>query len=178
MRRDRIADSADLWDIARSVIMAGFTEDQGIRYLSKKKIIIPELQETILFSIDQDGSNPTRGASWKRDKDYMADAAAATSAPKRDDCKEYILHSLDDAGGSMKTKDLEEQAKEAGYSYITFRRAKDDLKKNGDIKYLPLDSEKKKTWYIEKLNFQKRRKILQAHLTANPVRNTKLDQMK
>lgn len=35
--RDRIADSADLWDIARSVLMAGFTEDQGIRYLSNEK---------------------------------------------------------------------------------------------------------------------------------------------
>lgn len=87
------------------------------------------MQETILFSIDQDGLIQREGTSWKRDKDYMADAAAATSAPKRDDCKEYILHALDDAGGSMKTKDLEEQAKEAGYSYRTTRRAKDDLKK-------------------------------------------------
>lgn len=83
----------------------------------------------------------------------MADAEAATSAPKRDDCKEYILHSLDDAGGSMKTKDLEEQAKESGYSYITFRRAKDDLKKNGDIKYFATGFSKEKTWYIEKVKF-------------------------
>lgn len=151
--RDRIADSADLWDIARSVIMAGFTEDQGIRYLSNEKNNYTELQETILFSIDQDGLIQREGASWKRDKDYMADAAAATSAPKRDDCKEYILHSLDDAGGSMKTKDLEEQAKESGYSYITFRRAKDDLKKNGDIKYFATGFSKEKTWYIEKVKF-------------------------
>ena len=35
--RDRIADSADLWDISRSVMMAGFTEDQGVRYLSNEK---------------------------------------------------------------------------------------------------------------------------------------------
>ena len=151
--RDRIADSADLWDIARSVIMAGFTEDQGIRYLSNEKNNYTELQETILFSIDQDGLIQHKGTSWKRDKDYMADAAAATSAPKRDDCKEYILHALDDAGGSMKTKDLEEQAKEAGYSYRTTRRAKDDLKKNGDIKYFQTGSAKEKTWYIEKVKF-------------------------
>lgn len=151
--RDRIADSADLWDIARSVIMAGFTEDQGIRYLSNEKNNYTELQETILFSIDQDGLIQREGTSWKRDKDYMADAAVATSAPKRDDCKEYILHALDEAGGSMKTKDLEEQAKEAGYSYRTTRRAKDDLKKNGDIKYFQTGSAKEKTWYIEKVKF-------------------------
>ena len=30
--RDRIADSADLWDIARSVMMAGYTVEQGICY--------------------------------------------------------------------------------------------------------------------------------------------------
>ncbi len=151
--RDRIADSADLWDIARSVIMAGFTEDQGIRYLSNEKNNYTELQETILFSIDQDGLIQREGTSWKRDKDYMADAAAATSAPKRDDCKEYILHALDEAGGSMKTKDLEEQAKEAGYSYRTTRRAKDDLKKNGDIKYFSTGFSKEKTWHIEKVRF-------------------------
>ena len=151
--RDRIADSADLWDIARSVIMAGFTEDQGIRYLSNEKNNYTELQETILFSIDQDGLIQREGTSWKRDKDYMADAAAATSAPKRDDCKEYILHALDDAGGSMKTKDLEEQANEAGYSYITIRRAKDSLKKNGDIRYFQTGSAKEKTWHIEKVKF-------------------------
>lgn len=47
--RDRIADSADLWDIARSVFMVGFTEDQGVRYLSNEKNNYAELQETVLF---------------------------------------------------------------------------------------------------------------------------------
>lgn len=51
--RDRIADSADLWDIARSVIMAGYTETQDIRYLSNEKNNYAPLQETILYSIDE-----------------------------------------------------------------------------------------------------------------------------
>nr|DAR48802.1 MAG TPA: DNA directed DNA polymerase [Caudoviricetes sp.] len=151
--RDRIADSADLWDIARSVIMTGFTEEQGIRYLSNEKNNYTELQETILYSFDENGLIQKEGTTWKRDREYMAETISATSAPKRDDCKEYILHALDDAGGSMKTKDLEEQAKEAGYSYRTTRRAKDDLKKNGDIKYFQTGSAKEKTWYIEKVKF-------------------------
>lgn len=35
--RKRIADSADIWDISRSVIMAGETNENGIRYLSHEK---------------------------------------------------------------------------------------------------------------------------------------------
>ena len=35
--RDRIADSADLWDIARSVVMMGYTPSDGIRYISNEK---------------------------------------------------------------------------------------------------------------------------------------------
>ena len=53
--RERIADSADLWDISRVVMMAGYTEDQGIRYLSNEKNNYAQLQETILFSIDDSG---------------------------------------------------------------------------------------------------------------------------
>jgi RecA-family ATPase len=35
--RDRIADSADLWDIARSVLMAGYTQDQDVRSLQREE---------------------------------------------------------------------------------------------------------------------------------------------
>ena len=151
--RDRIADSADLWDISRSVIMAGFTEDQGIRYLSNEKNNYTELQETILFSIDEKGLVQREGTSWKRDKEYIADTIIATAAPKRDDCKEYILHALDEADGSMKSKDLEEQAEKSGYSYKTLRNAKEDLRKNGEIKYRTTGFGKEKTWYVEKVGF-------------------------
>ncbi len=54
--RDRIADSADLWDVCRSVMMAGYTEEQGVRYLSNEKNNYEQLHgETILFTIDGDG---------------------------------------------------------------------------------------------------------------------------
>ena len=151
--RDRIADSADLWDIARSVIMAGFTEEQGIRYISNEKNNYTELQETILFSINKNGLIQHEGTSWKRDKEYMADAIIAKAVPKRDDCKEYILHELDKAGGYMKTKELEDLAKAAGYSFITIRRAKDELKTNKEIRYIQTGSPKEKVWHIEKTGF-------------------------
>lgn len=130
--RDRIADSADLWDIARSVIMAGYTENQGIRYLSNEKNNYTQLQETILFSIDRSGQIVREGTSWKRDKEYTIDATVEKSAPKREDCKDYILSTLQDAEGQcMKSDDLVKKAQEYGYSFRTVKRAREELNNEG-----------------------------------------------
>lgn len=149
--RDRIADSADLWDISRSVLMLGFTEDQGIRYLSQEKSNYAELQETKLFSIDGAGQIHGEGTTWKRDREYMLDGVANVSAPNRADCKEWILTRLDAAGGTMPTKDLEDDAKADGYSYKTLRRAKDELKRDSEIRYYQVGAGKEKAWYVERL---------------------------
>ena len=148
--RDRIADSADLWDVSRSVMMAGYTEDQGVRYLSNEKNNYCELQETLLFSIDSDGQAQAEGTSWKRDREYTQESAANVSAPKREDCKDWVLHELDEAGGDMPSKDMDDKATLAGYSFRTLRRAKEDLKKTGEIKYFQTGGGKEKTWHIQK----------------------------
>ena len=147
--RDRIADSADLWDVARSVMMIGYTEEQGIRYLSNEKNNYTSLQETVLFTINDNGRIEVTGTSWKRDREYMQEYSIAQSPSKRQDCKEFILHALGKADGKMSVKELEEHAKESGYSYKTIRNAKDDLKKSCDIKYIQTGNGKDKTWYIE-----------------------------
>lgn len=149
--RDRIADSADLWDIARSVMMAGFTEEQGIRYLTNEKNNYTELQETILFSIDKDGQIHKEGTSWKRDKEYIQDADIAKSAPKREDTKGFIMKTLGDAGGIMATSELEDMAKRAGYSFSAVKRAKQDLKKENTVRYYSIGGGKSKVWYIQLL---------------------------
>lgn len=149
--RDRIADSADLWDVSRSVLMMGKTEDEGVRYLSNEKNNYAGLCETLLYSIDGDGLVHTEGTSWKRDREYMQDAAANVSAPKRDDCKTWILNKLDDAGGDMPTKELEDMAKAAGFSYATIRRAKGELKTAGQIDTLQTGGAKDKVWHTYKI---------------------------
>lgn len=148
--RDRIADSADLWDVARSVMMSGFTEEREVRYISNEKNNYAQPQETILFSVNDDGQIQQEGTSWKRDKEYMADFATAISAPKREDCKEYILSALEETGGKISVKELEARAKNAGYRNITIRRAKDELKQRGEVRYFTTGFGKEKTWYIEK----------------------------
>lgn len=149
--RDRIADSADLWDIARSVIMAGYTETQGIRYLSNEKNNYTQLQETILFSISSAGQIVREGTSWKRDKEYMLESVMAKSAPKRDDCKDFILSTLRASPNQcIRIKDLEEKAQEQGYASITFRRSRDDLNKEGATEnyYLGVKGKKGRTCFL------------------------------
>lgn len=149
--RDRIADSADLWDISRSVLMAGYTEDQGVRYLSNEKNNYAELQETLLFTIDSNGQAQTEGRSWKRDKEYTLENSASTAAPKKEDCKEWILRELEKAGGALPSKDLESSAEAAGYSFRTLRRAKEALKNTGQIKYFQTGGQKEKVWHIQRV---------------------------
>lgn len=129
--RDRIADSADLWDIARSVLMAGYADREGVRYLSQEKSNYAELRRTLLFSIDGDGQPQAVGETWKRDREFQAEAAVARSGPKREDCREFLVDALKSADGQLLVKDLECRATAAGYSFATIRRAKEALKKDG-----------------------------------------------
>jgi len=149
--RDRIADSADLWDISRSVMMAGFTEDQGVRYLSNEKNNYAPPQETILFTIDADEQIHKAGTSWKRDREYIQGAEVSRTAPVREDCKAFILQTLEEAGGAMPTATLEETAKAAGYSFASMKRAKRELKAEGVVKYFQTGSTRTKdnVWHMQ-----------------------------
>lgn len=153
--RDRIADSADLWDISRSVLMAGYTEDQGVRYLSNEKNNYSELQETVLFAIDEDGQIAGEGTTWKRDREYQQEAQINASSPKREDCKSWIIKYLSEHGGSCPSKELEDKAKEYGYSFRTLRRAKDELKGEEKIRYFKSGgvNQKDGNWHVELLQF-------------------------
>ena len=130
--RDRIADSADLWDIARSVIMAGYTENQGERYLSNEKNNYAPLQETVLYSVDNTERIVQTGTSWKRDREYMLDATTAKAPPKRDDCKGFILNALTEADGRyMLSDELTKKARQYGYAFTTIKRAREELNQEG-----------------------------------------------
>lgn len=149
--RDRIADSADIWDIARSVMMAGFTEEQGVRYLSNEKNNYAPLQETILFTIDSNEQIHAVGTSWKRDREYIIGTEQAKAAPMREDCKAFIMKELHEAGGAMPTATLEAKAKTAGYSFTAVKRAKGELKAEGAVKYFQTGSNADRVWNIQAL---------------------------
>lgn len=68
--RNRIADSADVWDIARSVMIVGSVPGSNERYLSQEKSNYGPLSQTVLFNIGEKGAEFT-GFSDKHDADYV-----------------------------------------------------------------------------------------------------------
>jgi hypothetical protein len=135
--RTRIADSSDVWDIARSVLIAGNTMDNGIRYVSHEKSNYGIPGKTALFSIE-DGKAIYRGSCDKHDVDFVHErdaSASAKSAPQRDMAEEFIRDQLEHNGGEMRTSDLNSAAGAAGISGSTLKHAKAELKKSGLIDY-------------------------------------------
>lgn len=89
--RKRIADSADIWDISRSVIMAGETNEQGIRYLAHEKSNYGPTGSTILYTIE-DEVIKFKGYTQKKDKDFVAEADYTNKqAPQRKEAKSLYL---------------------------------------------------------------------------------------
>lgn len=132
--RRRIAESADIWDISRSVLMAGETPDTGIKYLSHEKCNYGELQQTILFTIDDDRVI-LKGRTDLHDADYCSAYKRPKASPARDDAKELILICLKEHDGKMKSSELDEQVIANGVSPVTMKRAKAELKKEKQIIY-------------------------------------------
>ena len=132
--RNRIADSADVWDIARSVIMMDKADEDGVKYISQEKNNYGPLQETVLYTHDNDGNVHYKGTTWKRDADYQSGKVVAKSAPKLEDCKAAIYNTLQrQQGHCMAAKELDAAIKQAGYSMQTFNRARKVLREEGKV---------------------------------------------
>ena len=145
--RDRVSDSADIWDIARSVIMCGVADDDDVRYISQEKNNYARRQETILFSITDQEQLERVGTTWKHDRDFVLDNSVTTSKPKTTECAEWITNYLFDHGGECLTADLDDAAKQAGHKAHTLRRAKEQLKADNTIYYRNAGVGATKIWH-------------------------------
>lgn len=146
--RDRIADSADLWDISRSVLMMGWTPDDGIRYLSHEKSSYGEQQESILFTIDREGIIHTTGRTWKRDRDYRTGSDSKTPT-KREDCRAWLVRYLEESGGEDSMSNVYDAAAEFDYSDATLRRAKESLAKENKLRTYQKWVDGRNSWYMQ-----------------------------
>lgn len=144
--RTRLADSADLWDAARSVLMMGDAGD-GRRYLSQEKNNYGPLQPTRLYTFSDSGLLVPAGLTQKRDREFQLQAQPS-AAPKREGCKEFLLQKLEENGGSLPAKELEELAKEEGYSSRTIRSVKESLKEEKILSYQAEGARDKRTWWV------------------------------
>jgi len=129
--RSRVADSADMWDIARSVFIMGDTHDgEGTKYISHEKNNYGAQLPTILYRIDDQGLSKI-GETDKKDYDYIHEQTKNSGGrppAQRDEAAQIILNALESAKDHELTgKQLAIIAEHNGISDRTFSRAKDHL---------------------------------------------------
>lgn len=154
--RNRIADSADVWDIARSVLITGTTKD-NIRYLSHEKSNYGEPGRTALYTIE-DGIAVFKEYCDKHDADFVKERDIATyQAPQRQSAETFIMDFL--KNGKKPTAELDEAAKAAGISSATLSRAKTSLRERGLIGMKSEGYGQNKAWYCYLIEQQHQRGI-------------------
>ena len=139
--RTRMADSADVWDIARSVLMLGKAdEDQNLVYVSQEKCNYGQTKQTVIFK--NEGGVPTfESYTDDKDRDFVMKELKQKKNDKNsvnediESAENLILSELHENGGKMKSKDIDEELKLVGYTTWYIRKAKESLKKANLIKY-------------------------------------------
>ena len=156
--RGRLADSSDLWDIARSVLMMGRCKNstEGQIYLSHEKSSYSKPAQTVLMHIEDvtvDGVPTARaifdGSTDKKDADFMEERRLRLAQTK-DDTTAAILNALAESRlGSMASSELRAAVtKEVGCSERTYDRSYADLVKSGRItKKTIRQRDGKNKWY-------------------------------
>ena len=139
--RARLADSSDIWDMARSVLMMGRGKNDGKIYLSHEKSSYSCPQQTVLLHIEDvelDGVRTARavfdGYTDKKDADFIEERRVR-QAETRQDTRDAILNVLAESRlGSMPSTALRAAVtREIGCSQRTYERAYTDLVKSGEI---------------------------------------------
>lgn len=145
-----IADSADIWDIARSVLVTGKTETEDIKFLSHEKSNYSALGNTSLYRIDEEGKAVCCGTTRKRFEDFILESNAKKyNAPKLAEAEEFIMGTLrDHKGNYMLISELEELCTANKISKTTVRRAKESLKKDKRIVMWPVGYGRERKWYL------------------------------
>ena len=151
--RQRISGSADLPDIARSVIFTDYTQmaaNQEIRFISNEKNSYHEPQETVLYHF-QEGKLVYCGFSSKKFADYAHDEPYAPKVPARmtqtDYCKNTIIETLKKTG-ELSSTDLNKVLKDEGYSRKAIDMAKPELEEEGKIERFCISANGRPQWRV------------------------------
>ena len=130
--RKRLADSADIWDIARCVFLCG-NADKGTFYVSQEKNNYGPQNDTLLYKLT-DGCINVIGFTDKHDRDFvLAEEFNGKKSPALEEAKDFIISQLRESGGSIAVGELNEIAEALSISTGTLGRAKAGLKKENQI---------------------------------------------
>lgn len=139
--RQRLADSSDLWDMARSVLMMGKSKADGMIYISHEKSSYARAAQTALFTIEGmtvEGVNTAvavfQAYTDRKDADFVAERRLRAAVTK-EDAKDAMLNALMECKlGSIESGQLKRQiSEELGCSPKTVERAYTELAKENRI---------------------------------------------
>ena len=139
--RKRLADSSDIWDMARSVLMMGRSNSDGKIYLSHEKSSYSRPKQTVLLHIEDvelDGVRTAQavfdGYTDKKDADFIKEPRVR-QAQTKEDTRDAILNVLAESRlGSMASSELRAAVvKEIGCSDHTYNRAYSELVRSGEV---------------------------------------------
>lgn len=124
--RDKLSDSADLWDIARSVIALGRNQNNE-NFITHEKSSYGVRQNAILYHIENGriirDSSETERMTYV---EFMGGKSKADKTDMRSQCKNVYLDLLSREKQSVK-KDLEDRLQPMGYSRNMIRQVYNDL---------------------------------------------------
>lgn len=124
--RDKLSDSADLWDISRSVLALGRNQNNE-NFISHEKSSYSIRQNAILYHIEN--GRIIRDSFETERKTYVELMGGKSKADKTDmrlQCKNVYLDLLSSEKQSVK-KDLEDRLQDMGYSKNMIRQVYNDL---------------------------------------------------
>lgn len=164
--RKRLADSSDMWDIARSVLMIGVNEnDHTLRYLSQEKSNFQKLQPSINYRFAPDRTIEVQDRDERRDRDHVLAAFRMDqrrededATPVKDKVKAQILKILGDAEDQeVEANDLSDELRTVhGFGKNAIDQAKAELKKEGAIAYRPENGSRGKRKWLVRLTRQQK----------------------
>ena len=160
--RKRLADSSDIWDMARSVLMMGRSNSDGKIYLSHEKSSYSRPQQTVLLHIEDvelDGVRTAQavfdGYTDKKDADFIKEPRVR-QAQTKEDTRDAILNVLAESRlGSMASPQLKSEVmREIGCSERTYKSAYAELVKAGDIGKYQLNQKSGSRGWFTQLAYQ------------------------
>lgn len=143
--RSRLADSADIWDCARSVMIMGNTNDGDCKYLSNEKNNYHALQDTIILTLNENMVDIV-GTCKNRDRDFVQRADLSRKAFGVDQCKNKMLTLLKENGGSCFSSLLNETLVAEGFHPNAVNQARNILKRSKLIANHPVGANADRKW--------------------------------
>ena len=146
--RKRIADSADIWDASRSVLMTGTVPNSdGMRYISHEKSNWGALQESVIFKLE-DGTPVFQSYTKNKDREFvLMDSKFRNEIPAADTAKDFIISILEEKG-QIEVREIDELAKAVGISNNALKNAKSELNREKKIHTWSIGNGSNKKYFV------------------------------